>query len=86
MRFRLSKHALYEIRRRSIPKHVVQEILQHPQQIVAERGERKAYQSQIDFGGGKLYLVRAIVSDEIDLPLVVTVYRTRKISKYWRPT
>jgi len=58
--------------------------LQNPQQIVEEYGEKKAYQSQSDFGHGRIYLLRAIVRDDIDPGVVVTVYRTSKIEKYWR--
>ena len=31
-----------------------------------------------------MYLVRAIVAEDADPPVVVTVYRTRKIARYWR--
>lgn len=44
----------------------------------------KAYQSIMDIGLGKDYLVRVIVNDTIDPAKVITVYRTSKISKYWR--
>lgn len=36
--------------------------------------------------GGKVFLVRAIVDDAVSPAVVVTVYRTAKISKYWRKT
>ena len=45
-----------------------------------------AYQSQLDFGGGRIFLVRAIVRVDIDPAVVVTVYRTSEIAKYWRTT
>jgi len=48
------------------------------------RGEKKAYQSQVDFGQGKVFLLRAIVNDSVDPAVVITAYRTSKISKYWR--
>ncbi|HUU15375.1 MAG TPA: hypothetical protein VM182_16920 [Terriglobia bacterium] len=43
----------------------------------------KVYQSQVDFSG-KIFLVRAIVDEQAEPPRVVTVYRTAKVSKYWR--
>ena len=49
-----------------------------------ERGNKKVYQSQLDFGSGKVFLLRAIVDDTVDPAVVVTVYRTSKIGKYWR--
>lgn len=41
------------------------------------------FQSQVDIGG-KQYLLRVMVNESVDLPIVVTVYRTNKIAKYWR--
>ncbi|MEJ2697311.1 MAG: hypothetical protein P8013_11760 [Candidatus Sulfobium sp.] len=64
--------------------NVVETILQNPQQIADEYGNKKAFQSIMDIGTGKAYLVRVIVNDTHDPPRVVTVFRTSKISKYWR--
>lgn len=84
MKLELSDHAKEEMERRRIPRHLLDSVLDHPQQIVpAERG-KKAYQSRTDFGGGKIYLLRAIVAVDTDPATVVTVYRTSKIEKYWR--
>ncbi len=81
MTFELSSHAKEEMARRAIPFDLLDSVLQHPQQIVRERAGRKAYQSQLDFGGGRIFLLRAIVDDTVDPAIVVTVYRTSKISK-----
>ncbi len=86
MRFQLSRHVLDEIERRAIPDRLVQSVLHHPQQVVPEYGGKRAYQSQLDFGDGRLHLLRAIVDDAVDPAIVVTVYRTSKIGKYWRTT
>ena len=67
-----------------IPMELLESVLRNPQQILDQPDGKKVYQSQIDFGGGKIFLLRAIVVEDIDPPVVVTVYRTRKISKYWR--
>ena len=42
------------MKRRAIPREIVQSVLENPQQVVPERGEKKAYQSRLDFGGGKV--------------------------------
>ena len=55
-----------------------------PQQIVPEYGGCNAYQSKFDFGGGRIYLLRAIVDDRVSPARIITVYRTSKINKYWR--
>lgn len=60
------------------------DVLHEPQQIVEERDGKRAYQSQVGFGQGRLFLLRAIVVDNINPAVVVTVYRTNKIEKYWR--
>ena len=86
MRFRLSAHAANELQRRSIPYDLLMLVLEEPDQIVLEHAGRKAYQSQLDFGGGRIFLLRAIVRDDLEPPLVVTVYRTSKIAKCWRGT
>jgi len=62
----------------------VDSVLNNPQQIVQEYGDKKAYQSQIDFGKGKIYLLRVIVNEAVNPKAVVTVYKTSKIDKYWR--
>lgn len=86
MTFELSPHARDEIARRAIPLDLLESVLQNPQQVVSERIGRKAYQSQLNFGTGKIFLLRAIVEDAVDPANVVTVYRTSKIAKYWRTT
>jgi hypothetical protein len=63
---------------------MLESVLENPQQVLPERGGKKAYQSQLDFSGGKIFLLRAIVDETVDPAMVVTVYRTSKISKYWR--
>ena len=70
--------------RRGIPGETVDVILSNPDQIVEEYGDAKAYQSIMDFGTGKDYLVRVIVDDTVVPGKVITVYRTSKIDKYWR--
>jgi len=86
MNFRLSRHAERELQLRKIPRQFLDQVMANPQQVVPERGNKKAYQSQMDFGSGKIFLLRAIVDDTISPAVVVTVYRTTKINKYWRKT
>jgi hypothetical protein len=84
LNFKLSRHVREEMERRSIPLTMLESVLENPQQVLPERGGKKAYQSQLDFGGGKIFLLTAIVDETVDSAMVVTVYRTSKISKYWR--
>jgi hypothetical protein len=70
--------------RRGVSVSLVESVLREPQQVVLGYGQTKTYQSRIEFGGGKVYLVRVIVDDTVDPPMVITAYRTGKIGKYWR--
>ena len=85
MNFKFSKHAESELVLRQIPRAFAEEVLRQPQQIVPERSPKKAYQSQVDFGSGRMFLLRVIVDDTVEPAMVVTVYRTTKINKYWKP-
>jgi Domain of unknown function (DUF4258) len=84
MSFYISRHAQEEQQRRNIPPDFLESVLSNPQQIVEDRDGKKAYQSQFEFENGKTYLVRAIVADNTKPAIVVTVYRTRQIARYWR--
>ena len=70
--------------RRQIPEALLDRVLTAPDQIVEERDHTKAYQSKLDFGNRRVFLLRAIVADQKDPAVVVTVYLTSKIDKYWR--
>jgi len=84
MKFEISAHALEESNRRGISRDILESVLKNPGQVVDEYGEKKAYQSKIAFGSGKIYLVRVILKEYADHMVVVTVYKTSKIDKYWR--
>jgi len=84
MNFRFSSHALEEIEKRKIPISLVEVVLENPQQTLQQDEEITAYQSQLDFGTGKLYLLRVFINITIDPAVVVTVYRTSQIKKHWR--
>ena len=86
MTFRYSRHAEEEMARRGIPRALAEEVLRRPQQVVPERGARRAYQSEVSFGAGRRFLLRLIVDDATDPAVVVTAYRTSRIEKYWRKT
>ncbi len=84
IKFELSGHARQEMDRRSIPIELLESVLKEPQQVIEQIDGKKVYQSQMDLGGGKIYLLRVIVIEFGDSALVVTAYRTKKIGKYWR--
>ena len=84
--FELTPHAEAELHRRSIPRKLLEQVLRNPEQVTAGYRGRRVYQSKLDLGSGKMFLLRVIVDERVRPPVVVTVYRTSKIAKYWRPT
>ena len=71
--------------RRGIPLALIQAVMERPEQRRADdsgtgRGIR---QSRIRFEDGKLYLLRVVVDEQEEPPVIVTAYRTTKIEKYW---
>lgn len=84
MDYRLTRHAALELERRRIPGELVQEVLENPEQVVKQRRSAlKVLQSRCDFGEGKIYLLRVVIDDSTEPGVIVTVYRTSKIDKYW---
>ncbi|MCL4253310.1 MAG: DUF4258 domain-containing protein [Anaerolineae bacterium] len=77
----ISDHASEEAKRRGIDLEILDDVMKNPQQIVQSYAGRVIYQSKVEINE-KLYLIRAIV--ELSEPLlVVTVYRTSQIERYW---
>jgi Domain of unknown function (DUF4258) len=85
MDFRLSSHAEWEMTRRGIPLALVQAVMDHPEQRLADesRKGRWIYQSRLWFEDGKMYLLRVMVAEDERPPVIITAYRTSKIEKYW---
>jgi len=85
MRFRVSRHAAEEMMRRGIPHGWLELVLGDPQQRLPQPGGTEIFQSQLKDDHGRIYLLRVVVAVDEEPPVVVTVYRTSKIEKYWRP-
>jgi hypothetical protein len=84
MEFRLSDHAAKELERRGVSRDLVQIVMDSPEQTLPQREGRTIYQSRFGTGEGRTFLVRAVVNDGEDPPVVVTAYRTTHLDKYWR--
>ena len=81
----MSDHASEEMCRRQIGDDDVAKVLAAPQQREAVRAGREVFQSRIESGEpSRTYLLRVFVDVDRDPPVVVTVYRTSQIAKYWR--
>ena len=84
-RWRYTQHARMQMRRRGLSEADIVEVLAQPEQIVEMRPGRVVYQRrQVDAETGRTYLLRVVVDVSEDEGVIVTAYRTRKVSKYWR--
>ena len=81
--YRITSHAIVEMERRGIEESILRGVLAAPEQRHTVRAGRDVLQSRISFGD-TIYLVRVFVDLDRTPADVVTVYRTRKIAKYWR--
>ena len=70
MDFTFTPHALEEMQERSIPIQTVLMVLNRPEQIVAAKGGRSAYQSELSINN-KPYLLRLIIEPD---GTVITMY------------
>ena len=68
--------------RRAISREALEAVLDAPEQKVPGHGGITCYQSRIAFDG-KSHLLRAMVDEGKQPPVVLTVYRTSKIAKYY---
>jgi hypothetical protein len=83
--YRITDHARDEMVRRQITEAEVAKVLAAPEQTETAREGREVYQSRLPLGEPpKTYLLRVFVDIDRLPPEVVTVYRTRKVAKYWR--
>jgi len=74
-----SKHALAQMELRGISKAEAEVILKSPQEVKEENG-KKVFQSVTENGN---YLIRIFVNDNVIPAVIITVYKTSKISKYY---
>ena len=82
MLYRLSRHAQQQMAVRGISEQSVDDVMQSPGQVVSEQDGKKCRQSLYN-KGGSTFLLRVIVADETTPAVVVTVYYTSQIDKYW---
>ena len=76
-------HAEFEMRRRGIGRDAVLQVMSGPEQTEDVRPGRVVMQSRMALEG-RVFLLRVFVDVDRQPPEIVTVYRTSKVSKYWR--
>jgi len=84
MSLRFSGHSKIELLRRQLCEDRVLKVAKDPEQVVPARNGLECRQSRfIDESSGKTYLLRIIVNPKVTPKLIVTVYKTSKVEKYW---
>lgn len=79
----LSEHAKEQIRDRDIPVSMVWSVVNNPEQKYNNDIDETVCQSKVTFAE-KVYLLRVFVNFTKKPAVVISVYRTSKINKYWR--
>lgn len=81
MRYRLTTHARDQMIERGVSASELDAVVQSPEQIVPGKRGKNIYQSRIR--GGYL-LLRLVMSDNSDPGVIITIYLTSQVSRYWR--
>jgi len=80
----LSKHAKEQMEARGISEEQVWGVVQDSEQTIEHDDEKIILQSRVTLDDGKNYLIRVFINVIKDPNLIITVYKTGKIKKYWK--
>ena len=83
MDIHFSNHAKEQMEDREISFEMVLEVVENPGQKYNQEIDETVCQSKMNFGE-KVYLLRVFVNYTESPPIIISVYRTSKIQKYWR--
>ncbi len=83
MNYRLSDHAIKQIGDRQISVELIEQVIDSPEQIIRQLDGSKVYQSKITRVNNKTYLIRVFINDALSPMIVISVYLTSKVRKYW---
>ncbi len=80
-KYRFSNHAQYQVKQRNLNVDLINDALQKPDKVIKD-DDGLLIMQKIVKEDNKTYLYRVFVNDEHKPPLVVTVYKTSKLTKY----
>jgi hypothetical protein len=81
MKFAFSKHSEEQMFRRGISQEQALSVLLHPEEVLIDAGV-DIFQSVIEENGQK-FLLRVFVNTNQSPNVVITLYKTTKINKYY---
>jgi len=84
MSFTFSKHAEEQLIRRSLERGVVEAVVLKPDQMVEDENDEDVtiYQSLVK-ENDTLFLYRVFINVKVEPNVIVTLYKTTKIEKYY---
>ena len=78
-------HAESKLLSRQIPREIVMEAVSNPQERVPGHSGRWVYQSRFfDTVHAEELLLRVVVEESDEELLILAIYKTSKIDKYWQ--
>lgn len=80
--YEISEHAQEQIVDREVPPELFEQVLRNPEQIITRPDARFTLQSRVKWQG-RDYLLRIVAATDVDPVVIVTVYFTSRIEKYW---
>lgn len=80
---RYTAYARKRLPRRKIPLELVERVLSNPEQTIESR-RRKIAQGRFTAQSGKEHLLRVVFEEAGEDLIVVTVYETSRVRRYWR--
>jgi hypothetical protein len=83
MEFIISKHAKEQIEAREIPISCLLAVSKKPDQTYKSLLMEQFVNQRLHFGE-KTYLLRVFIDFQKNPPVIISVYRTSNIKKYWR--
>lgn len=70
---------------RNISHATLLDVLTNPGQVIDQGANKKVYQS-IQMVAGRRWLIRVVVGHDVDPPVVITLYKTTQVDRYWKTT
>lgn len=85
-KIKISKHAKIQMEIRGISERLVEQTINKPHQVIESKGRRRkiAQRRIFDNKKSKEYLIRVFFEETQTEKVIITVYQTSKIEKYWR--
>ncbi|VAX35624.1 hypothetical protein MNBD_UNCLBAC01-1930 [hydrothermal vent metagenome] len=77
-------HARQRLVERGINIHLIRKALLAPDQVIFHRRQKIIHKRYYDMKREKEYLLRLFIEETSEKWIINSVYRTSKISKYWR--